>query len=320
MGRPDNGNRIDNRARGNAAQLHEKYRNLAREAQMQGDRVNTEYYLQFADHYFRVLSDQRGRNDEQQPRRPNDAYEDVFNGNLDAGDDEYGDEGEPIRAGEQSQPSARDDGRREGGQRDTNQRDTGQRDTGQRDGNRRDEQRDVQRDGGQRDGQQRETARRDDGYREGQREGGERPRHAEAERRPRADRPDRPDRPDRDATNGERRPRVEREPFERPRIERQPVEVATEATVTPPIEALVATPAEIVAEAPRRRGRPRRDAMVEQSVPVEAPVEPDAPAAFEPDRLPPSLGISAVASNDTDEPKPRRRRVRAAPPEASAAE
>ena len=46
----DNGNRIDSRNRGNAAQLLEKYKNLARDAQMSGDRVNTEYYLQFADH------------------------------------------------------------------------------------------------------------------------------------------------------------------------------------------------------------------------------------------------------------------------------
>jgi len=60
QGRPDNGNRIDSRARGNANQLFEKYKNLASEAQRQGDRVNTEYYLQFADHYFRVIADQRG--------------------------------------------------------------------------------------------------------------------------------------------------------------------------------------------------------------------------------------------------------------------
>ena len=68
-GGADRGNRIDNRARGNAAQLHEKYRNLARDAQTQGDRVMTEYYLQFADHYFRVLSESRARFEEQQPRR-----------------------------------------------------------------------------------------------------------------------------------------------------------------------------------------------------------------------------------------------------------
>ncbi|MCI4590716.1 DUF4167 domain-containing protein [Sphingobium sp. BYY-5] len=64
----DNGNRIDNRARGNATQLLEKYKNMARDAQMAGDRVNAEYYLQFADHYFRVLADNRARQDEQQQR------------------------------------------------------------------------------------------------------------------------------------------------------------------------------------------------------------------------------------------------------------
>ncbi|WP_137864757.1 MULTISPECIES: DUF4167 domain-containing protein [unclassified Sphingomonas] len=71
-----NGNRIDNRARGNAAQLLEKYKNLARDAQMQGDRVNTEYYLQFADHYFRVLSESRSRFEEQnQQRRQRDDFD-----------------------------------------------------------------------------------------------------------------------------------------------------------------------------------------------------------------------------------------------------
>ena len=67
----DNGNRIDNRARGNAAQLLEKYKNLAADAQRAGDRVNTEYYLQFADHYFRVLEAGRSRVEEQ--RRSRDA-------------------------------------------------------------------------------------------------------------------------------------------------------------------------------------------------------------------------------------------------------
>lgn len=65
-GNGDSGNRIDNRARGNATQLLEKYRNLARDAQMAGDRVNAEYYFQFADHYFRVLADNRARQEEQQ--------------------------------------------------------------------------------------------------------------------------------------------------------------------------------------------------------------------------------------------------------------
>ena len=65
----DSANRIDSRARGNAAQLLEKYKNMARDAQTQGDRVLTEYYLQFADHYFRVLADVRARQEEQQAER-----------------------------------------------------------------------------------------------------------------------------------------------------------------------------------------------------------------------------------------------------------
>jgi hypothetical protein len=66
------GNRQDNRQRGNAAQLLEKYKSMARDAQLSGDRVQTEYYLQYADHYFRVLSESRSRFDEQNPRRQRD--------------------------------------------------------------------------------------------------------------------------------------------------------------------------------------------------------------------------------------------------------
>lgn len=69
---PGPGNRQDNRQRGNAAQLLEKYKGLARDAQMQGDRVLTENYLQFADHYFRVLNESRSRYEEQRPRQRDD--------------------------------------------------------------------------------------------------------------------------------------------------------------------------------------------------------------------------------------------------------
>lgn len=62
-----NSNR-DTRQRGNAAQLLEKYKNMARDSQLAGDRVQTEYYLQFADHYFRVLSETRSRFEDQRPR------------------------------------------------------------------------------------------------------------------------------------------------------------------------------------------------------------------------------------------------------------
>src|SRR5687768_7302879 len=70
-GRPD-GNRQDNRQRGNAAQLLEKYKSMARDAQLAGDRVQTEYFLQYADHYFRVLGESRSRYDEQNRQRDDD--------------------------------------------------------------------------------------------------------------------------------------------------------------------------------------------------------------------------------------------------------
>jgi hypothetical protein len=80
QGMPGNaGNRPDNRQRGNAAQLLEKYKTLARDAQLAGDRVQTEYYLQYADHYFRVLEESRSRFEEQQaqrrPRRDEEEFE-----------------------------------------------------------------------------------------------------------------------------------------------------------------------------------------------------------------------------------------------------
>ncbi len=65
-------NRQENRSRGNASQLLEKYKALARDAQLQGDRVQSEYYLQYAEHYFRVLNESRARFEEQ--RRGRDDY------------------------------------------------------------------------------------------------------------------------------------------------------------------------------------------------------------------------------------------------------
>ena len=66
---PADGNRVDNRARGNANQLLEKYKGLARDAHQQGDRVMNEYYLQFADHYFRILAEANQRKEDQQRER-----------------------------------------------------------------------------------------------------------------------------------------------------------------------------------------------------------------------------------------------------------
>ncbi len=97
------GNRQDNRQRGNAAQLLEKYKSMARDAQLAGDRVQTEYYLQFADHYFRVLSENRARFEEQNPRRQrDDEDEDEGDEELMEGDD--GGEERPERPERQERP------------------------------------------------------------------------------------------------------------------------------------------------------------------------------------------------------------------------
>lgn len=72
MGQPMGGqghNRLEVKVRGNANQLLEKYKTLARDAHQAGDRVATEYYLQHADHYFRVLNDTRIRHEELRARR-----------------------------------------------------------------------------------------------------------------------------------------------------------------------------------------------------------------------------------------------------------
>jgi hypothetical protein len=55
-------------APGATPQLLEKYRKLAQDAHLNGDRVQAEYYLQFADHYFRVIADTRVRQEEQRQR------------------------------------------------------------------------------------------------------------------------------------------------------------------------------------------------------------------------------------------------------------
>lgn len=76
-------NRIDSRARGNAPQLLDKYKKLAQDAQHNGDRVQAEYYLQFADHYFRVIADNKARQDEQRGNRRDERDQDDDDGDND---------------------------------------------------------------------------------------------------------------------------------------------------------------------------------------------------------------------------------------------
>ncbi len=119
-GNRDNGNRIDNRARGNAPQLLEKYKTLARDAQMQGDRVLTEYYLQFADHYFRVVAESRARFEESRPRRDDWQGDDIGmpEGAIGAQDGDDGDDGQGYdNRGNEGRGNPRADNRDRGEER-----------------------------------------------------------------------------------------------------------------------------------------------------------------------------------------------------------
>ena len=209
---PNPNQRPDNRARGNAAQLHEKYKALARDLQMQGDRVTAEYYLQFADHYFRVLSENRQRFEEQRPRRewqPNEGFE-ASEGNDEAYE---GEEGERDNQGEQRSEEPRYAGQPNGEERDS--RGNGGRDRGYRDN------------GGERAARRPERAERDDRY-------------------------ERDDRQDREEIS--ERIEVDRLP---PSIPFDPTPLADEPTDNG--EA-------VMAEAPRRRGRPRRPRPDDQPI------------------------------------------------------
>jgi Domain of unknown function (DUF4167) len=166
----EQGNRIDNRARGNAPQMLEKYKALARDAQMQGDRVITEYYLQFADHYFRVVAEMRARQEETRRQRDDWQGDDTDQDMGDTDDQmiaDAGDQDDDQAAAERAyeaqrrQPrQQRDNYQREGQQRDNRPRDNrgGDGDDGYRQnrGPRRDG-----RDNGGYDGGQREAAQRD---------------------------------------------------------------------------------------------------------------------------------------------------------------
>jgi hypothetical protein len=108
------GNRIDSRARGNAPQMLEKYRKLAHDASLNGDRVQSEYYLQFADHYFRVVADSRVQRDDQRPqqqqgnREQSSSYDEEFRD-----DDEQHARGGQRENGRDNSRDGASDGRRE---------------------------------------------------------------------------------------------------------------------------------------------------------------------------------------------------------------
>lgn len=305
-GGSDNGNRIDNRSRGNAAQLLEKYRNMARDAQLSGDRVNAEYYLQFADHYFRVLADNRARQEEAQgqqrqpqPQRPWDPESDGDDFDAVEGGNEFEDRNAYAQQGNGNR-----DGNRDGN------REQAQREQGSRDNNNR-------REGYNRDGN-RENGR--DGNRENGRENGRD--NGRADRQP----------------YQPRREEVKAEAPPAPREEVAAVPVAAEPRrgrgrpprdrTVAPAQAEAAAPFE--AEAPaavteaEEAPRPRR--AQRQRRPREEAVDQDEPAGIDLAVLPPAIARPEPVQADNDsvpevaEEAPRKRTRRARPAATEAAE
>ena len=66
------GNSSENRIKGNALQVHEKYQALARDAKSSGDRIKAENYLQHAEHFHRVHQSKNTFNSENGNLKGND--------------------------------------------------------------------------------------------------------------------------------------------------------------------------------------------------------------------------------------------------------
>ena len=73
---------FNHRNKGNVSQQYNKYLKLAKEASRSGDRIQSEYYYQFTDHYYRILVE-LGINIEE-----NTNFEDQKQSNLNEESDE----------------------------------------------------------------------------------------------------------------------------------------------------------------------------------------------------------------------------------------
>lgn len=250
-------NRIDSRARSNAPQLLEKYRKLAQDSHLNGDRVTAEYYLQYADHYFRVLADQRKSQDEQRLRR-DDRYEGGSEESEDSGDyapvsdfptfdqPSYQRPPRPVMDEQPRDERPRDDRARDDRPRDDRPRDDRPRDDRPRE-----------------DRPREDRPRRDNRSERVDREPEEAPREEATDEAPLSEfePPENPFVRDNGSTRGLRPRREDRRPRrdERPARGDEPAP-AFDASILPPAIAIVSDEAPIEAEAPvkKPRGRPRK--------------------------------------------------------------
>ncbi|MGF1631654.1 MAG: DUF4167 domain-containing protein [Kiloniellaceae bacterium] len=247
----------DGRVRGNARQVFEKYLSLARDATSAGDRVAAEAYYQYAEHYFRILSDSTdptssGRRPDERPSQPY-GHDESYYGNDDDDDGPVNGNGDGERQHEARnngnvQPQApRDSGQRESGQRDSGQRESGRRESGPRESAQRDS---GQRDSGPRDSGPRDSGPRDSGPRDsGQRDSGQR------------------DSGPRDSGRRDSAPR-DAAPREGARVPVEAVAPAVEVQAQPRIDDGEAPPRP-------RRGRPRKPRPDDDGQPVKQDTTPE---------------------------------------------
>ena len=132
----------EGKVRGTPQQIIDKYLTLARDAQLSGDRVAEQAFLQHAEHYTRMLGEAQREMAERQQ----------FHQNRQDGDENRDAQPNGNNGYQQRDQNGRDDNRRDNGFRENGGRENGYRDNGHRDNGARDNgQRDQQRDHGPRD-------------------------------------------------------------------------------------------------------------------------------------------------------------------------
>ena len=85
---------FNNRNRGNVSQQYNKYLKLAKEASRSGDRIQSEYYYQFTDHYYRIMVElginieENSNFDDQKQSTSSEQISDTDNATIEVNDNE----------------------------------------------------------------------------------------------------------------------------------------------------------------------------------------------------------------------------------------
>ena len=85
---------FNNRNRGNVSQQYNKYLKLAKESSRSGDRIQSEYYYQFTDHYYRIMVElginieENSNFDDQKQSTSNEQTSDTGNETIEVNDND----------------------------------------------------------------------------------------------------------------------------------------------------------------------------------------------------------------------------------------